>query len=280
MLTRNILFTVLLFLTHLHMNAQTSAPNGHYATVNGLKLYYEIQGNGTPLILLHGGGSTISSTFGRIWPLLLPGHQLIGVESQSHGRTADRDTPSSFEQDADDVAALLQHLHIEKADFMGFSNGATTCLQIAIRHPQLVGKLVLCAVAYRRDGMIPGFFEGMEQATLANMPQELQQAYLAVNPSQEGLQRMFHRDSQRMIHFKDIPDTALKAIHAPALLIHADQDVILTSSVLTLSHTLPHARLAVLPGIHGECIGEIATSHPDPQTLAFVTAMIQKFLKE
>lgn len=276
---RNILFTVLLLLTHLHMNAQQPSPNGHYATVNGLRLYYEIQGNGTPLILLHGGGSTIGSTFGRIWPLLLPAHQLIGVESQSHGRTADRDQPSSFEQDADDVAALLQQLQIEKADFMGFSNGATTCLQIAIRHPQLVGKLVLCAVSYRRDGMIPGFFEGMAQASLANMPQELQDAYLKVNPSQEGLQKMFYRDSQRMIHFKDIPDEQLKAIQAPTLLLHADQDVILTSSIVTLSHTLPHARLAVLPGIHGECIGEIATTHPDPQTLAFVTAMIEKFLK-
>src|SRR5687768_5323976 len=141
---------------------------GHYAEVNGSKLYYEVHGAGKPLVLIHGGGSTITTTFGRILPELAKRHRVIAVELQAHGHTLDIDRPLSFEQDADDVAALLSQLHIDKADFFGFSNGGTTCLQIAIRHPKRVGKLVLASTIYKRDGMQPGFFDGMQQATLAN----------------------------------------------------------------------------------------------------------------
>src|SRR4029434_9237230 len=112
----------------------------------------------------------------------------------------------SFEQDADDVAALLQQLHVEKADFMGFSNGGTTCLQIAIRHPRLVNKLVLASATYKRDGMQPGFFDGFKNASLETMPEPLQKAYLKANPDTNGLRRMFQRDVARMAAFKDIPD--------------------------------------------------------------------------
>src|SRR5690242_11657662 len=116
------LFILLLLITPLQMNAQQSQ-TGRYATVNGLKMYYEIHGSGQPLVLIHGGGSTIKSTFGRILPDLAKTHRVIAVELQAHGHTADIDRPLSFEQDADDVAALLKQLHIEKADVMGFSNG-------------------------------------------------------------------------------------------------------------------------------------------------------------
>ena len=136
------------------MNAQ----QGKYAAVNGLKMYYEIHGSGTPLVLLHGGGSTITSTFGRILPDLAKTHQVIAVELQAHGHTKDIDRPLSFEQDADDVAVLLRQLQIKKANFLGFSNGGTTCLQIAIRHPELVNKLVVGSAIYKRDGMQAGLF--------------------------------------------------------------------------------------------------------------------------
>lgn len=96
-------------------------------------------------MLVHGGGSTIESTFGRVLPELAKAHQVIAVELQAHGHTKDIDRPLSFAQDADDVAALLKQLRVEKADFMGFSNGATTCIQVAIRHPNLVNKLVLAS---------------------------------------------------------------------------------------------------------------------------------------
>src|ERR1043165_3858216 len=98
-------------------------PAGSYARVNGLSLYYEIHGVGKPLVLLHGGGSTIQSTFGRILPGLAAQHLVVAVELQAHGHTKDIDRPLSFAQDADDVAELLHQLKIDKADFMGFSNG-------------------------------------------------------------------------------------------------------------------------------------------------------------
>src|ERR1700732_311637 len=106
-------------------------------------MYYEIHGSGRPLVLLHGGGSTLISTLRRILAELAKTQQVIAVELHAHGHTPEIDRPLSFEQEADDVAALLEQLHIEKADFMGFSNGGTTSLQIAIRHPELVNKLVL-----------------------------------------------------------------------------------------------------------------------------------------
>src|SRR5689334_17031450 len=120
------------------MTAQSPGDKGQgsYASVNGLKMYYEIHGEGAPLVLIHGGGSTIQTTFGRVLPALAKNHKVIAVELQAHGHTADIDRPLSFEQDADDVAELLKQLHIEKADVFGFSNGASTTLEIAIRHPE------------------------------------------------------------------------------------------------------------------------------------------------
>lgn len=263
------------------MNAQQT-PGGHYAMVNGLKMYYEIHGSGMPLVLLHGGGSTILSTYGRILPVLAKTHQVIAVELQAHGHTADIDRPLSFEQDADDVAALLGQLHISKADFMGFSNGGTTTLQIAIRHPELVNKLVLASTTYRRDGMPPGFFDGFPHATLDVMPQPLKDAYRAANPDDTkglGLQRMFDRDVARMIAFKDIPDAAIQAIQAPALVINGDAEVVRPEHAITLAHTLAHGQLAILPGGHGEYIGECCTRYPHSAVPALVVAMIEEFLR-
>src|SRR5215217_2041425 len=136
----------------------TLKKSGH-APVNGISMYYEVHGEGAlPLILIHGGGSTIETSFGVLLPLLALNHKVIALELQAHGRTTDRDKPESFEQDADDVAALLTHLNIDRANILGFSNGGTTTLQLAIRHPQLVNKIVVMAGAYKRDGFMNGFF--------------------------------------------------------------------------------------------------------------------------
>jgi pimeloyl-ACP methyl ester carboxylesterase len=260
------------------MNAQQKQA-GHYAMVNGLKMYYEIHGIGRSLVLLHGGGSTIMSTFGRILPELAKTHQVIAIELQAHGHTPDIDRPLSFEQDADDVAALLKQLHIEKAAFIGFSNGGTTSLQIAIRHPDLVNKLVLASTTYKREGMRPGFFEGMQHASLENMPMPLKDAYLEANPDPKGLQAMFDRDVARMVGFKDISDADIQAIQAPALVINADAEVVRVEHALALSHALPHAQLAILPGGHGDYIGESCAVDKHSKIPALVTAMIEAFLK-
>jgi pimeloyl-ACP methyl ester carboxylesterase len=263
----------------LQMNAQSKS-TGQYAQVNGLKMYYEIHGRGRPLVLLHGGGSTMESTYGRILPEFARTHQVIAIELQAHGHTPDIDRPLSFEQDADDVAALLQQLHIEKADIMGFSNGGTTALQIGIRHPELVRKLVLASATYRRDGMQPGFFDGFKNANLEQMlPPSLREAYLKANPDPKGLQKMFDRDVARMVTFKDISDADIEAIQAPALVVNADAEVVRVEHALALSRTLPHARLAILPGGHGDYLGEIEAPDKNSKIPALVTAMIEEFLK-
>jgi len=261
------------------MNAQLK-PAGKYANVNGLKLYYEIQGTGSPLVLLHGGGSTIYTTYGRVIPELKKNHQVIAIELQAHGHTADIDRSLSFEQDADDVAALLGQLGITKADIFGFSNGGTTSLQIAIRHPQLVRKLVLASTLYKREGMQAGFFEGMQHATLENIPKPVQESYLSINPDPKGLKTMFDRDVARMIGFKDISDELIQAIQSPALVANGYAEVITAEHALALSRKLPHAELAIFPGGHGDYIGEICAPNKDSKLPELFIAIVEEFLKK
>ncbi len=276
---RHLLTILCLLIINYHMNAQSTS--GHYATVNGLHLYYEIHGNGNmPLILLHGGGSTIESTYGRILPLLAKKQLIIAIELQAHGHTKDIDRPLSFEQDADDVAALLQQLHITRANFMGFSNGGTTSLQIAIRHAALVNKLVLASAVYKRSGMQPGFFDGFDNVVIDSMPLPLKDAFLKANPDAKGLQAMFDRDVARMKGFRDISDAVIHSIQAPALVINADKDVVTNEHALELSRTLQHARLAILPGGHGDYIGEICSPNKSSKMPDLVVNMIENFLQE
>lgn len=223
-----------------------------YAPVNGLRIYYEIHGAPDParppLVLLHGGGDTIQTSFANILPELARHRQVIAFEQQGYGRTTDvADRPFTFEQSADDTAALLEHLRIEQADLFGFSNGGTIAVQVAIRHPRRVRKLVLVSASLERSGMTDGFFDGMAQATLDNMPQELKDAYLAVAPQPENLQTMFEKARDRMRNFKDIPHDAIRAVQAPALVIVGDSDVVTVEHALETKRLLPHAQLAVLP---------------------------------
>lgn len=252
-----------------------------YLPVNGLNMYYEIHGHGKPLVLIHGGGSTIESNFGHILPELAKTRQVIAVELQAHGHTKDIDRPLSFAQDADDVAALLQQLHVQKADVMGFSNGATTALQMGIRHGNIVNKLVVASGNYRRDGMIPGFFDGFKNASLEkSMPPALKDAYLKANPDPRGLQAMFDRDVARMAGFKDISDADIKSIQAQTLVLDGDKDVVLPEHALALAHTLPHARLAILPGGHGEYLGDIMSPDKNSKIPSLAVALIEEFLDQ
>jgi pimeloyl-ACP methyl ester carboxylesterase len=204
---------------------------------------------------------------------------VIAVELQAHGHTPDLDRPLSFEQDADDVASLLEQLHIAKTDVMGFSNGGTTSLQIAIRHPELVNKLVLASTTYKRDGMLPGFWDGMQHASLASMPKPLKEAYLEANPDPEGLQAMFNRDVARMVAFKDISDADIQGIQAPTLVLNGDAEMVLAEHALALSRALPDAQLTILPGGHGDYVGEICAADKHSPIPALVTTIIEAFLE-
>ena len=250
------------------------------SVVNGIKMYYEIYGQGEPLVLIHGGGSTIQSSFGRIIPQLAEGFTVIAVELQNHGRSEHRSVPQTFTQDADDVTALLKNLGIDKAIFFGFSNGGTTSMEIAIRHPEIVHKLVLAAAAFKRDGFISGFFEGMNGATIDNMPHELKTAFLQVNSDSILLQDMFEKDRDRMIAFKDIPDEQVKSIKAPTLIISGDADVTTIEHNLVMHRLIPNSQLVIIPGSHGKYIGEITTIHDGNKDPEFVLPMIKAFLKQ
>src|SRR5213593_2822702 len=139
---------------------------GQYADVNGIKLYYEIHGTGAPLILLHGGLGAISM-FGPNLPALAKSRQVIAVDLQGHGRTADIDRPLSVELMADDIAALIKHLKLERTDLMGYSLGGGVALQTAIRHPEVVGKLVVVSTPFRRSGFYPDILAQQGQVTAA-----------------------------------------------------------------------------------------------------------------
>lgn len=258
------------------MQVQTTP--GSYADVNGLQLYYEIHGSGFPLVLLHGGGSTIETTYGRVLAELAKDHLVIAVELQAHGHTRDIDRPLSFQQDADDVAALLGQLNVAQADFMGFSNGGTTCLQIAIRHAQLVRKLVLMSASYKKDGHIPGFFDGFDGVSLKDMPAPLVEGFLKANPDAAGLQAMFERDVARMKAYTDIPDTDIRNVQAPAMVINGNQDVITNEHALELARTLQRGQVVILPGLHGAYIGEICSPTPESRVPLLTVAMIKEFL--
>ncbi|MES2377346.1 MAG: alpha/beta hydrolase [Bacteroidota bacterium] len=282
---RALLATLVLFITLQAVaqkpvnKMQTLVTSGH-AAVNGISMYYEIHGKGDmPLVLIHGGGSTIEVTFGNILPYFAANNKIIAVELQAHGRTSDRNSPESFEQDADDVATLLKHLNITKANIMGFSNGGTTTLQIAIRHPQLVNKIVVIAGSYKRDGFIDGFFDFMPKATIDNMPQPLKDAFLKVTPSQAGLLTMFNKDKQRMIDFKDISDTDISNIKKPAMFIVADKDVITVPHTMAMAKLVSGAELMVLPGIHGEALGETTTYKTGSKAPQATAILVDEFLK-
>src|SRR5690242_10644107 len=130
------------------MNQTTQRPTvGSYAAVNGLNLYYEIHGSGQPLVLLPGGFET-ASVWGQLLPMLAEKRQIIAVELQGHGHTADVERPLSYELMADDIAALIQQLGLAKADLLGYSLGGGVALQTAIRHPDVVGKLALISTVF------------------------------------------------------------------------------------------------------------------------------------
>lgn len=276
---------LLMLVSSMQVNAQQDnkklkMKNQGYAPVNGINMYYETYGEGAvPLVLIHGGGSTITSSFANIIPFFAKYGKVIAVELQAHGRTSDRDAPESFAQDADDVAALVKFLKIEKANFLGFSNGGSTALQIAIRHSAIVNKIIAISAASKRDGLIAGFFEGMKGVTLSNMPMPLQEAYLKVAPKKEGLQVMFEKDRDRMINFKDWKDEDLQTIKAPTLLMVSQNDVVTIDHTIKMSQLIVGSKLIVLPGVHGSFIGEVCTAEKGSKMPEITAGLVAEFLR-
>jgi len=259
--------------------AEGSRESGR-APVNGIEMYYEIHGpaGGTPLVLLHGGGSTIEVTFGKILPILARRRRVIAIEEQGHGRTSDRDQPVRFETSADDVAALLRRLGIEQADLFGFSNGASVALQVAIRHPGRVRKLVFASSMTKREGAHPQFWEFMSRADFSNMPQPLKDAFLKVNPDPARLRVMHDKDLDRMRQFVDVPDPAVRSVRASTLIVIGDQDIVRPEHAVELSRLIPKSRLLILPGGHGDYLGEAVMTPPGSRKWETTAPLIEEFL--
>jgi pimeloyl-ACP methyl ester carboxylesterase len=232
---------------------------GNYASVNGLNMYYEIHGTGQPLVVLHGAFMTIG-TMGELVPELAKTRQVIAVELQAHGHTADIDRPLSYEQMADDVAALLQQLEIEEADVFGYSTGGGVALQVAIRHPEVVRKLVAASSSYTSDGLYPEVRSTIETITpelFAGTP--LLEEYTRVAPNPDDFPTLVAKVKQLDGKPFAWPPEDIRAIEAPTLLIIGDSDGtrpehavemfrLLGGGVFGDIAGLPNSQLAVLPG--------------------------------
>lgn len=232
-----------------------------YAPVNGLDMYYEVHGEGQPLVLLHGAFSAIGTSFQKVLPGLAEGRQVVALEMQAHGRTADIDRPLSLEQMADDTVAALEYLGIEKADFFGYSMGAAIALQVVIRHPAAVRKLVLASVTYNWGGVHPGLMDGLAAMTPEMMfGSPWHDEYLRTAPRPEDFATLFEKKTQMDRGTKDLPAETIQAIEAPTLLILGDSDLVRPEHAVEMFRLLgggvfgdtpaglPSSQLAILPG--------------------------------
>jgi pimeloyl-ACP methyl ester carboxylesterase len=231
-----------------------------YAPVNGLNVYYEIHGTGQPLILLHGGVGGIDM-FGPNLPALSKKRKVIAVELQAHGRTVDIDRPLSFEAMADDIAALMKYLRMEKADVMGYSLGGGVALQIAIRRPESVRKLVAVSAPSKRDGWYPEVLTAMAQVgpSVAESMKQSPLYQLYPNVNWPGL---FTKLGDLLRKDYDW-SKEVAAIKAPTMIVFADADAVRTAHVMEFFGLLgggqndagldgsrrSEAQLAILPGL-------------------------------
>ena len=200
---------------------------GQYAAVNGINLYYEIHGTGRPLVLLH-GGLMHGGLFGPTLDMLARKHQVITPDLQGHGRTADIDRPMDLRFMADDIAALVDHLGVEKADVVGYSLGGGVALQLAVRHPEKVGKLVLVSANIRRDAIPAEMLaqQGQVNAAAAEFMKEtpMYTEYMRIAPRPEDFPRLLDKMGQWMAKDFDYSDE-IRGLQMPTLIVAADADM-------------------------------------------------------
>jgi pimeloyl-ACP methyl ester carboxylesterase len=236
---------------------------GHYANVNGLRMYYEVHGKRTsqpPVVLIHGAFSATGTSWGELVRPLSRTRQVISVELQGHGRTADIDRPLRVEHLADDVAALLDEIRVERADLWGYSLGASVALHVGLAHPEKVHKLVLQSVAINNAGYHPGHQEAMEQVQpemLHGSP--FHQEYLDLAPNPEDFDTLVEKVKDMVRHTVDVPADAVRAMDVPVLTVMGDSDIFRPEHAVEIFRAtgggvngdvagLPESQLAILPG--------------------------------
>jgi pimeloyl-ACP methyl ester carboxylesterase len=231
-----------------------------YAPVNGLEMYYEVYGEGRPLVLLHGAFSAIPTSFGALIPGLAATRQVIGTELQAHGRTADIDRPLRVEQLAEDVVALLDHLDIAEADLLGYSTGAFVALHVALRRPERVRRLVLISGSYVKDGVHPGLWDGLSEMRPEMMyGSPFHDEYLALAPDPDHFPALFDKKQDMDQHLIDCTPDQIRDLDSPVLLIIGDSDLITPEHSVEFFRLLgggvfgdlagmPDSQLAIIPG--------------------------------
>lgn len=238
------------------METITERPAPHttgYADVNGLHMYYEVYGQGSPLVLLHGGMLTIDLNFATLIPDLATRHQVIGVEMQGHGRTADTGreiTPAAL---ASDIIGLLDHLGIDRAHVLGHSMGAAVALELAVSHPDRVRSLVPISGSVRADGQHEDLADPSRHATSTRMPtqqdfQDFAEAYQKLSPHPEQFQDFLAKLSQSSADLQGWSDEQLAGITAPVLIVLGDHDFFTIEHAALMQHLIPGSQLAVFPG--------------------------------
>jgi pimeloyl-ACP methyl ester carboxylesterase len=245
-----------------------------YADVNGLHLYYETHGTGSPLVLLHGGMLTIDLDFAGLIPALARKHQVIAVEAQGHGRTADIDRPITPANAAGDIVALLDHLGIESAHVLGHSMGAATTLELAISHGSRVRSIVPISASVRIEGMHPDLMDPSKFATSDRLPTQqdflaFREAYQRLSPHPEQFDAFLAKQSSSAADLRGWSDEQLAAITAPTLIVQGDHDFVTNEHAALMRQLIPGSMLAILPGTtHMD-----ATRRPD-----YLLPMLASFL--
>ena len=200
-------------------------PTTGYAPVNGLKMYYEVHGSGEPVVLLHGAFMTIPNNWNGWIEELAKTRKVIAIEMQGHGRTADIERDMTSENLADDVAALLGHLKIPRADLIGYSMGGGVAMQCAIRHPDKVRKVVVISSTFRRDGMIKEAVELLPTLTADHFKgSPIEAEYKKLSPTPDQFPKFVKRVLATATTKDDISADKLKATPAPMFFIHGDAD--------------------------------------------------------
>jgi pimeloyl-ACP methyl ester carboxylesterase len=222
--------------------------NMTYALVNGLQLYYETHGSGRPLVLLHGGLMTIDLNFGPLLESLATDRQVIAVELQGHGHTADTDRPMTIEAFASDVVGLLDHLDIGQTDLFGFSLGGLVACAVALTQPTRIAKLIVASSdPHRPTGRVSPTLGEDRMPTPADF-QAMRDAYEAVAPDPAHFEEFAARTSTMVVNeFAGWTDE-LRSMSMPTLLVFGDRDFTPLHHVVEMFELLPDAQLAVLPG--------------------------------
>jgi pimeloyl-ACP methyl ester carboxylesterase len=221
MKTKAFILTMLLS----NVGSAQQKPTTGYAPVNGLKMYYEVQGSGDPVVLLHGAFMTITNNWTAWIGELSKTRKVIAIEMQGHGRTADINRDFSYENLAADVAALLDHLKIPSADLIGYSMGGGVAMQCAIRHPEKVRKVVNISAAFRHDGLVKEALDAFPQLTAETFKgSPIESEYKKLSPTPNDFPKFVKRVIAMVLKPYDFGADKLKATKAPMFFIHGDAD--------------------------------------------------------